>query len=168
MQNFPLPSFCSIMISAIHQFKQNKWVLIYFVQQKSRLIFIEIFNFSIEVRVTNPDSDRHFYWCRLLLRWHSPWIKSGYASRDERLLSLMHPRWFQFGHIAYLCNLSEAGNCPLLSATGLCWLVGASAQHPARLSLLGSRTVQNSAENKKTHENNSILCFSISGLLCWF
>lgn len=65
MQNFPLSSFCPIPIPAIHQFKQNKWVLIYFVQQKSRLIFIAIFNFSIEIRVTNPDSDRQFYQCSL-------------------------------------------------------------------------------------------------------
>lgn len=33
------------------------------------------------------------------------------------------------------------------------------AQLQARLSLLGSEMVQNSAERRKAHENNSILCF---------
>jgi len=59
MHNFPKPSLCSVLISAIQQFKRNKWFFIYFIQQKSRLIFTEIFNFSIEIRVTNPDSDRN-------------------------------------------------------------------------------------------------------------
>lgn len=57
-----------------------------------------------------------------------PWIKSRYVSRDKRFPSLTHPRWFQSGHIAYLCNLSEAGNCILLC----CWVsaafFGASGQ----------------------------------------
>lgn len=59
---------------------------------------------------------------------------------------------------AYLCSLRLATvPCSLLLL--LEPVARRGAQHPARLSLLGSGMVQNSAEKRKTHENSSILCF---------
>lgn len=66
--------------------------------------------------------------------------------------SQMIPVW------AYLCNLRLATvPCSLLLL--LEPVAKRGAQHQARLRLLGSEMVQNSAEKRTTHENNSILCF---------
>lgn len=145
MQNFPLPPLCSILISAIHQLKRNKWFLIYCVQQKSRLIFIEIFNFSIQIRMTNPDSDRQFY--QRGLTYNSgcsgarPESRAGMPAEQDVSqpnASQMIPAW------AYCVSVQSERGCVLLSAA----FAGAAVQYPARLSPLGSGMVQDAAEEK--------------------